>query len=150
MKTHLLLAVPITFLIGSCSRQTISRDRVPSVVKNTLSAKYSHVKDVQWEKHGHTYEAEFDVNDTVEVTAKIDETGKLLMEKEDVSSSELTREISTVLQDLYKNYTINNAEKVLTNGKVYYQLELNGKGEKDRHLVFSPLGKEEKHTPYWD
>lgn len=150
MKKHLLMAVPITLLITSCSSQTISRDRVPSVVRNTLNAKYSNAKDAQWEKHGNLYEAEFDLNDTVEITTKIDETGKLLMEKADVAVGELSREILTVLQNLYKDYTIDDAEKVLKNGMVYYQLELNGKGKEDRHLVFSPLGKEEKGTPYWD
>ena len=77
-------------------------------------------------KHGSQYEAEINLNDSVEITTKIDETGKLLMERTDVPITGLSREILFVLRNLSKDYTIDEAEKVLTNGTVYYQMELKG------------------------
>jgi hypothetical protein len=150
MRKHLMICIPMLLLLASCSSRRISRHKVPSVVLNTLQARYSNATNAQWEKDGILYEAEFDLNDGLEVTARIDETGKLLMEKQDVAVGELSREVLSVLQNLYKGYTIDDAEKVHKNGIVYYQIELDGKGKKDTHLVFSAMGKEEKNTPYWD
>lgn len=150
MKRQIMIFIPMVLLIISCNGQDISRDKVPSLVLNTLKAKYPVSNDVEWEKHGNLYEAEFDINDSIEVSALIDETGKMVMQKRDVPNSELSSAIRTVIQNQYKDYMIDDVEKIEKEGAVYYQVELKGTLKKEVNLIFSTDGIEEKSISYWD
>ena len=67
MKKQMILLFPLALLMFSCSGQRISKDKVPSLVLNTLKAKYPLANDVDWEKQGNLYEAELDINDSTEI-----------------------------------------------------------------------------------
>jgi len=150
MKRQIIIFLPLAFLIASCNGQNISRDKVPSLVLNTLKAKYPLINDVDWEKHGNIYEAEFDLNDSTEISVRIDEAGGLIMQKQDVPNSNLTSEIAAVIKSQYKDYTIDDVEKIEKDGVIYYQVELKGKNKKEVNLVLLPDGTEEKKISYWD
>lgn len=150
MKGQLLTVVAVTLMTISCRSQDISPNKVPSVVLNTVKAKYPAAQDVDWEKHSNYYEAELDLNDSTEVTLRIDAAGTLLMQKQDVSVYELPNSITTVLQNQYKDYHVDDVEKLEKDGSVYYQVELERNGEKDVKRVFAADGREEKTIAYWE
>jgi len=150
MKREIVILIPLAFLIASCKGQNITKDKVPSLVSNTLKAKFPSTSDVDWEKHGNTYEAELDMNDSTELSVRIDESGKILMQKQDIASSELSINIATTIQNQYPGYTLDDIEKIDKDGTIYYQVELKAKGKKELNLVFSTDGKEEKNIAYWD
>jgi len=145
-----MITIPLALLISSCSSQSISRDKVPSIVLNTFKVQYPNSNDVEWEKHGSVYEAEFDMNDSTEIAARIDEAGKLLMQKQDLTIADLDPRVVAAIQGQYKDYDIDDVERVKKSGTVYYQVELKAMGKKEVNLVFSADGKEEKNIPSWD
>ena len=150
MKFILYSTIFIGILFSSCRAQDISEKKIPAVVLNSLKAKYPVAKNIDWEKHGTNYEAEFDVNDSAEISVQIDTGGNILMEKQDVSQSELGQAIVATIQEVYKGYVIDDAEKINKAGAVYFQAELEAKGKKKLQLVFFADGREDKSTPYWD
>ena len=150
MKKQIIILFPLALLIFSCSGQEISKDKVPSLVLNSLKAKYPLANDVDWKKQGNIYEAEIDINDSTEISLRIDEGGKLIMEKQDVPDKDLTSAIMTVINNKYKDYRLDDVEKIENSGTVYYQVELKGKGKKELNLVFSTDGSEENTISYWD
>lgn len=150
MKGKLITLVAAALISASCSSQDISASNVPSVVLNTLKAKYPAAKGVEWEKHGNYYEAELDLNDTTDVTVRIDEAGTVLMQKQEISVQALPASIITVLQDQYKDYRIDDVDRIEKAGTVYYQVELDRKRKPDVKRVFTADGQEEKTLAYWD
>lgn len=149
MKHVILIFLSAAFITSSCNSQDISRDKVPSVVQNTFKAKYAAATDVEWEKQADVYEADFDLNNT-EISVRIDASGKVQMQKQDISVHELPAAVRTAIQNQYKDHTIDDADKIEKNGVVYYQVELEGKGNKDVKLVYTADGREEKSINYWD
>ena len=150
MKREILILIPLALLIASCKGQNIAKEKVPSLVSNTLKSKFPTSNDVDWVKHGNIYEAELDINDSTELSVRIDESGKVLMQKQDIAVSELSAKIIIAIQNQYPGYTVDDVEKIEKDGSIFYQVELKGKGKKELNLVFSTDGKEEENIAYWD
>jgi hypothetical protein len=150
MNKDFLITIALALCISSCSSQSISRDKVPSIVLNTFKAQYPNSDNVEWEKHGSAYEAEFDVNDSTEIAARIDEAGKLMLQKEDLTINELDPRVMTAIQGRYKEYAVDDVERIQKGSTVYYQVELKAKGRKEVNLVFSADGREDTSISYWD
>ena len=149
MKTQLILFI-CAVAAASCSSKTIPPAKVPSVVVNTLHAQHPVAAGVEWERHKDYYEVEFDMDDSTDVTMRIDPSGKVLSGKEDVAINNLPASILQSIQTGYANYQVDAVEKVSIGGSVFYQLELDGKGSKDLKLVFGADGKVATGIPYWD
>jgi hypothetical protein len=153
MKQYGVLMI-ITALAGvSCNSQDVAASKVPAVVVNTLKAQYPNAARVEWEKVGAHYEADFDTDAKTDITVQIDANGKMLMQKMDIGFNDLGDAIKNVLQQQYKNFKVDEVEKIEKGGTVYYQVELDGKGLrslKDKHLVFSADGREESAVPFWN
>jgi len=139
MKYFTLIVSVSLFSLWSCS-QDIPADKVPSVVLNTVQAKFGNAAKIEWEKKNNLYEAEFKM-DSIDYSVYIDPAGKLVMQKQDVKKNELPAALSTVIRTEYNDYKIDDVEKVVKDGVIYYQVELEGKGKKDLELVFTADGK---------
>ena len=147
MKT-LSFTIMVVCII-SCRSQGISSAKVPSVVLNTLQMKYQSSTDVDWKRNENMYEAELDLNDSTEIAVLIDANGKLVMEKTDVPLSSLSSACQTILSTEYKDKEVEDVERVIREGRTYYQVELEGKG-KDVHLVFTDQGLVTDKIMYWN
>ena len=150
MKTGIIGLVFLGMMFTSCSNQEISSAKVPSVVLNSVQEKYPAAKEVGWKKSGVFYEAEIDLNDSIDLTVQVNEAGKLMMQKQNILQSEIPAAVLTTVQTRYKDYTIDDVEKLEKEGIVYYQLELQVKSKKDLNLVFAANGREEKTVSFWD
>ena len=153
MKQHLFLLLATGALASSCNSQDVATDKVPAVVINALTTQYPDAVGTEWEKKNAFYEADFDMPDGSDVTVQIDASGKIVMNKKDVAVTALPAAIQTLVQNQFKDFSIEEVEAVEKEGTVYYQLELDGKGLKslkDKKLVFAANGQETTSFEYWD
>ncbi|RYZ38915.1 MAG: hypothetical protein EOP49_30625 [Sphingobacteriales bacterium] len=58
--------------------------------------------------------------------------------------------VMQVLRSGYGKYALDDAEKVSSNGQVFYQLELQARTRMDVHIVVNEDGQEAKGQTYWD
>ncbi len=149
MKTQIITLVFAGMSIAACGQKTKTSD-IPSVVQNTVTAKYQNPSGLKWEQKGNLYEADFKLNG-MDHTLEVDNTGKLVRSKIDITEKEIPAAILSTIQSTYKNYKLDDIEKVEINGVVYYQIELDITGEsKDVELVFDANGTLNKQQAYWD
>jgi hypothetical protein len=146
MKQIVLIITIASFWLSSCS-QDIPAAKVPSVVQNTLQAKFSNAGKIEWEKKNNEYEAEFHL-DSIEYTVLIDGSGKIVMYKQDIKENELPAVVAGAISQAYAGYKIDDAEKLEKDGVVYYQVELEAKSKKDMQLVFTTDGKIAEQITY--
>ena len=152
MKQYFVLLI-MAALTASCNSQDVAANQVPAVVINTLKAQYPNAAGVEWEKVGAHYEADFDANAKKDVTVRIDASGNLLMQKSEIGFTDLAERVKNVLQSEYKNFKVDEVEKVEAGGVVFYQVELDGKGLRsfnDKQLVFSADGRQDVNTSFWN
>lgn len=139
MRYITLIVTVSMFSLSSCS-QDIAASKVPSVVLNTVQAKFGVANKIEWERKKDLYEAEFKI-DSLEYAVYIDPAGRLVMHKIDIKENELPAAVLTVIRTEYSGYKIDDAGKIDKEGVTYYQVELEGKGKKDIELIFSADGK---------
>lgn len=145
-----MLGVVGLCIVAGCSGSHIAHEKVPSVVQNTLKAQYPITNHVVWEKDHDLYEADVRINDSTEVTICIDETGRLVMQKYDIPVTQLPAQVVAAIREKYKEYAIDEAERLERGGKTYYQVELDHMRKKDLNLVFLPDGTDDKKMYFWD
>jgi uncharacterized membrane protein YkoI len=146
MKTILLIITASAVSLSSCS-QDLPVSKVPSVVQNTVQSTFANAADIEWEKKNEIYEAEFDVAH-VDYKAHIDASGKLIVYKVDLKVNELPAAIATAISHEYAGYEIDDADKLEKDGTIYYQVELDAKGKKNKQLVYTVDGKPAQHINY--
>lgn len=128
----------ISIAFTSCSDE-LPAAKVPSLVQNSVKAKFPEAIDIDWKKSMVGFEAEFDIN-KIEYTVHIDSTGKLLLSKHDIKNEEFPPAITTKINTDYSGYKIDDAEIIQQDTLTYYQAELESKGKKDLRLVLFPDG----------
>ena len=72
------------------------------------------------------------------------------MQKYDIPGAELPDQVVEAIRGKYKEYSIEDAERLERAGRTYYQVELDHKRRKDLNLVFLPDGNEDKKMYFWD
>ncbi len=146
MKSIILLITVASVSLVSCG-QDIPASKVPSVVQNTVQSKFANAVDIEWEKKSNFYEAEFDI-DKIDYKAHVDASGKLMGCKIDMKVSELPAVITTAISNEHTGYEIDDADKLEKDGTIYYQVELDAKGKKDKQLVYTTDGKPAQNITY--
>lgn len=150
MKEKIVGFLVVAGLLTACSNQEISSSKVPSVVLNAVSEQYPAKDNIEWKKLGALYEADIDLNDSMDVTVQVNEEGQVMMQKQDITTAELPAAILSAVQAQYAGYTVDEVEKLTKGSTVYYQMELEASGKKDKKIVFTADGKEDSGTPFWD
>lgn len=150
MKEKIVGFLVVAGLLTACSNQEISSSKVPSVVLNAVSEQYPAKDNIEWKKLGTLYEADIDLNDSMDVTVQVNEEGQVMMQKQDITTAELPAAILSAVQAQYAGYTVDEVEKLTKGSTVYYQMELEASGKKDKKIVFTADGKEDSGTPFWD
>ncbi len=141
-------AFMISFVLGgltlTSNAQDIPKSQVPSVVLNAFQSKFANATDVEWELKGDDYKAEFEIGKR-DHDVWIDKSGNIKKHKEDFPKSELPAAIKQKLQSDFPNYKIDDADKVEMEGKVFYQIELEGNNE-ERKILLNADGKVESNN----
>lgn len=126
----------------------ISAKDVPKSVMNTFNSAFPDASDVDWEKKGKEYEADFEIQN-IDYSARFAANGKLIMQKQDVLVLDIPEAIGAAIQKDYDGYHIDDVEKIEMDGKEYFQVELDGT-MRDRKVVFSADGNKASKIKYWD
>lgn len=136
MKT-LLSIIFLTAGFVVANSQDIQQTDVPSMILNAFQTKYPNAAQVRWERKGEDYKAEFEDNSR-EHDLWIDKSGNITKHKEDFPKSQLPQAITQKLQSEFKDYKIDDADKIEEGGKVIYEIDLDGKD--DRKVFFTADG----------
>ncbi|HYF70670.1 MAG TPA: PepSY-like domain-containing protein [Ohtaekwangia sp.] len=137
MKT-LMFSILAATISTAAVAQDIPQSDVPSLVLNTFQSKYEKATDLEWEKKGDLYKAEFEIG-TREHDLWIDAKGQVTKHKEDFPKAELPAAIRQKIESEFKDYTIEDVDKIEEDGKVLYLVDLDGKTG-DRDVFFNEDG----------
>ncbi len=122
MKRLLSFTIPLLTALSSCA-QDVPQSLVPSIVLNAFQQKFPKASDVEWEKKGEWYEAEFDLK-FKDHKVFLDSTGKIIKHKEEISVSDLPGSVRTTLQKGFAKYKIDDVKRMETDGIVIYRVEV--------------------------
>lgn len=137
MKT-VMLAILGAAISTATVAQDIPQSEVPSLVLNAFQSKYAKVTDLEWEKKGDLYKAEFEIGKR-DHDVWIDANGQVTKHKEDFPKSELPAAIRQKIESEFKDFTIDDVDKIEEGGKVSYLVDLDGKTG-DRDVFFNEDG----------
>lgn len=149
MKSLGILSAAIMMMSFSLLQdRDISASDVPKAVMDTFKSTFPDANDVEWEKKGKEYEADFEVQN-IDYSARFGANGKLIMQKQDVLELDIPEAVGTAIQRDYEGYHIDDVERIEMDGKEYFQVELDGK-RRDQKVVFSNDGNKTNKVRYWD
>ena len=115
-----------------------------------MVANYPAMNNVEWEKHSNYYEAEADLNDSIELSMQINQDGTIIMKKLDITKDKLPAAVLNYVNANFMAYSIDDVELLERDSKKYYQVELAQTGKRDVNLVFNTEGTLAKNISYWD
>lgn len=144
MKSKTIQSMAIFLLsIGTIFAQDIPESQVPSIIVNNLKKEFPKASDIEWEKHGNTYNVEFEIGWDTDYEAWFTETGKLVKYIQEINRSAIPEAVTNAIKEQYKGYRIDDAKKIVENGKETYKIEIE-KRDQDFDVYFSKEGKEIK------
>jgi len=146
MKMIFISLSAVATTLVACG-QDIPASKVPSVVQNTVTGKFTHITGIDWEKKKNFYEAEFDM-EGVEYKAQVAPNRSLLVVLKAMPAANLPQPITEAIHRDYAEYSIDDVQQVEKNGVVYYQVELEKRKAKDVRLAYSPDGSIAKDFTY--
>jgi uncharacterized membrane protein YkoI len=136
------------FPLMACS-QNIPTNQVPSVVQNAVAKRFNTTNDIEWEKKSNNYEAEFKI-EKIDHTVQVAPAGTILWVKKEITTDRLPALIAQGVHRDHPSLTIDEADLLEKDGTVYYQVELEKKGAKDMHIVYSADGTIANNITYID
>lgn len=137
MKTWMVIILGLG-VISLSKAQDLRQDQVPSVVLNAFQTKYPKATDVDWELKGELYEVDFEI-DRTDYDVWIDKSGTIKKQKEDFPKAQLPAAVTEKIKTGFKDYQIDDVDRIEENGKVYFLVDLDGKPD-DREVLFSENG----------
>lgn len=141
MKTiQLAGAVAALLLANAAYAQKLPQAQVPSVIVNSFQKTFPKVMDVEWNKKGELYKVEFETGlQHKNHDAWYNSSGNLVKHTEELTSSELPAQVQTKINSDYKDYKLDDIEKITEGGKETYQVELKKRPEQWK-IVFDTTG----------
>jgi uncharacterized membrane protein YkoI len=147
MKSSLFAFMFLTSALFSCEQDDIKPEDVPVEVRQTILNTFPNAANLEWEKKGEDYEAEFDVA-AVEHTALLNAKGSLVQHKYDITEAELPEAVKAAISQQYADFRIDDADVLVKGESSFYQVELE-KGMQENKLVFAADGSQSQEA-YWD
>lgn len=126
----------------------IAASDVPRSVMEAFNTTFPDASDVEWEKKGKEFEADFEIKN-IDYSARFSAQGKLVMQKNDILVLDMPNAVSNAIEKEYNGYHIDDVEKIEMDGKEYFQVELDGK-MRDRKVVYTADGNKANKVKYWD
>lgn len=121
-------------IFSVANAQDVPQVEVPSLVLNAFQSKYSNATDVEWEKQGDLYKVEFEIGNR-DHDLWVDKNGNIKKHKEEVTKTELPEAVVKKLKTDFRDYRVDDVDRIETNGKVYFQIDLDS-FTGDREVLF--------------
>jgi len=137
MKT-IIFAICMAAASTIVAAQDISQAEVPSVVLNTFQSKFPNAVDIEWEMEGDLYKVEFEIG-KFDHDVFIDKSGNVKRHKEAILKSDLPAAIKEKLKSQFKDYRVEDVDRIESEGQVTYKVDLDG-NRGDRKVYFAPDG----------
>ncbi len=132
--------------LSSCDDEVLP-EKVPLEVRQNLLSTFPLAYNIEWEKSGKDYEADFTVH-AAEHCALFRHSGELMQYKRALPSSELPEAVSSSISRSYPGYRIKEAEFATKNNISFYQVLFINKAA-EVEMVFSADGQQLSQA-YWD
>ncbi|RAW00845.1 PepSY-like domain-containing protein [Pseudochryseolinea flava] len=142
MNLKYTILVVMLLLTMQLSAQNIQQTEVPAVVQNAVKIKYPTITDIKWKLKDGEYRAEFKI-DKRGHDVWVDKSGNITKLKQDISKNDLPEIVKTKIASEFKNFTIDDADKIEKEGVIYYQVKLKS-GADERKVLLTSDGKIEK------
>lgn len=137
----LILSISAGLLFtGFSFAQDILETNVPSVIVNKFKGSYPKANDVEWEKEGMLYKVDFGVGLTKDYKAWYNSAGQRVKLSEDISKTNLPKNIMSKIKTDFAKYRIDDAKKITAGKAVTYSVELKS-NKKDWKVVFDSQAK---------
>lgn len=147
-KLFLFLSPALLLSTVGFAQKNIAASKVPQAVQQAVNARYAGAHDIDWEMHGNNYEAEVEQKGREDIYLLLDANGNILAEKYEIKDKKLPDAVQHTINAKYSGYHVDDVERVVRNGKTYYQVELDALMKEDLHIVFSEDGTEQQ-IAYW-
>lgn len=145
MKTIMAFFL-VALSVGTVAAQGSSLT-IPMNVLNSFTSLYPDIRDVRWDQDEMSYEASFKVRNK-KISLSFDENGYVNEVKNELIAFEVPTGMKSMVESKYPEWHISKALHVSVNGKGYYEMILDKKGEIDKGegeegltLVFDHSGK---------
>jgi uncharacterized membrane protein YkoI len=141
MKTLKTIAtVSLGIFLASCAKDNtkINTLTLPDEVKGAFKSQNSNVNNVEWEKDGKYYIAEYE-KDGFEKEVVYDANGNIISTETELNVSNLLPAITNYISQNYSGYSIKEAEKEETKEGEFYEVELKN-GSLHIEIVFDSKG----------
>lgn len=141
MKTNCIIITAMLVAAATAGfGQDISQREVPSLILNNFKVDFPRAMDIEWEKKGELYQVEFELDKNKDQEIWYDELGTMTRQEMEISTAEVPAEILAAVQKEFAGFKLDEAKKILENGRTEYHLDLESRAE-DWDVVFAPNGK---------
>ena len=148
MRKLMILSALALLFITACGQKDVAENEIPSVVLNGLKSKFNNPMKTEWQKLDSNFEVEFEIENT-EHKAILDQDGKIIKFKRDISKAELPNPVVKTLEREFADKDFDDFELLNIDGQEYYQVEID-ETLKDKNIVFTAEGKTTSDIPVWD
>ncbi len=138
MKKLILFFIALVAFNNSFA-QDLRKSEVPSVVLNQFNSKFPKAFDVEWEKDGDLYKVEFETKWNNDHDVWFNSEGKIIKQKEELSARDLPQAIKDYINQEYKNYKVDDVDKITENNRVIYKVEVENR-KREINLFFNEDG----------
>ena len=140
MKSKTIQLVTLFLLgTGTIFAQDLLTSQVPSVIVNNLKKEFPKAKDIEWEREGDLYNADFQIGWFTDYEAWFTASGKLTKLTQEISKSDLPKAVTDAIKTQYKDYRIDDSKKIVENGVETYKIELE-KWNENFDVIYSKNG----------
>lgn len=134
----LIFAILLAGFSSATIAQDIPQSEVPSLVLNTFQMKFPKATDVEWEREGDLFKVDFEIGSR-DHDLWLDANGNIKKHKEELAKADLPKAVSRKIKNEFKEYSIDDVHKIETDGKVFFLVDLDGRGN-DREVLFAADG----------
>lgn len=141
MKSILIIGAIAFVSTGNAAfAQDIPQGQVPAVIVNNFQKKFQKAQDVEWKLKGDLYKVDFEtglLGDDHEGWYNKD--GNLVKLKDDISKSNLPKQVLAKINSQFKGYRIDDADRITEGNKIVYAVELEN-GSEEWKVTFDANG----------
>ncbi len=132
-----LFVIVLVMLVGTVYGQ---ESKVPSQVKAKFKILHPKADEVKWDVEENDYEVTFESEEDVDMSLLFDAKGNIIETETEIEEDDLPDAIKSSVENNFKGWELEEAAKIVRNGKTTYEAELE-KDEMKIDAIFTPDGK---------
>lgn len=137
----MLLCFSVGLLLTSfIFAQDILQAEVPSLIINNFKQNYPKASDIEWEKEGDLYKAEFEIGLFKDYKVWYNASGQRIKLVEEIAKNKLPQSILTKIGTDFKSYRVDDVKKITSGKVVTYAVDLKSM-KQDWDLIFDSDAK---------